>query len=500
MIPPPAEDTTPAAENPPHGSLLVGWNGGLEKEEDIGAGFRARFELDARGIHTIPWGAPFTIDGRGGAAFRVSILRPTVLTLPGTDIRVTPSASLSLGVKSGAEEDSYRPAVTFRLALNDLEDRVSFKPNDELLVQLLPSDGLSLPIDAALEWTLEHGWRFAGVGQIASAVLVDTEAPLKETPAPRDPNADFDDPPPGSPLVPTEVVTPMNTRLGPVTLHERRFEVTTAVIDGRAALNIAVTATVSVNIGPVRIAVSGLGVRGSLLLATEFDSARRIHRLLDRYPDADRPRGLDRHRRDLGRRLPAAHRLARRRGDVARRPRAASRRALRRQRLGRRRDRRRTPVHADRVPRRAILAADSPDRRLEARRSRRPRRAEPDDERQRVARCGNRHARHTRSGALSRSARAAVPRAASRRRAVLPTRKRSSGRRTAGRDRMARRDRHEVRRLPARAAWRVGDVSVRLVRHGAARIPEGRQPAHSARASRRPKRSTTIGPSWRASR
>jgi Family of unknown function (DUF6603) len=278
MIPPPADDTTPAAENPPHGSLLVGWKGGLEKEEDIGAGFRARFELDARGIHMIPWGGPFTIDGRGGAAFRVSILRPTVLALPGTDIRLTPSASLSLGVESGADEDSYRPAVTFRLALNDLEDRVSFKPNDELLVQLLPSDGLSLPIDAALEWTLEHGWRFAGVGQVLSAVLVDTEAPLRETPAPRDPNADFDNPPPASPLVPTEVVTPMNTRLGPITFHERRFEVTTAVIDGRAALNIAVTATVSVNIGPVRLAVSGLGVRGSLLLATEFDS-------LDKFVD-----------------------------------------------------------------------------------------------------------------------------------------------------------------------------------------------------------------------
>ncbi len=65
----------------------------------------------------------------------------------------------------------------------------------------------------------------------------------------------------------------MNTRLGPVTFHERRFEVTTAVTGGRATLNIAVTATVSVNIGPVRLAVSGLGVRGSLLLATEFDSA-----------------------------------------------------------------------------------------------------------------------------------------------------------------------------------------------------------------------------------
>src|SRR5215204_2706647 len=54
MIPPPPPEagTTPEEESAPsHGSLLVGWNGGLEKEEDIGGGFRARFELDARGIH-----------------------------------------------------------------------------------------------------------------------------------------------------------------------------------------------------------------------------------------------------------------------------------------------------------------------------------------------------------------------------------------------------------------------------------------------------------------
>ena len=110
MIPPPAEDTTPAAENPPHGSLLVGWNGGLEKEEDIGAGFRVRFELDARGIHTIPWGGPFTIDGRGGAAFRVSILRPTVLSAAGHR-----HSHHALGVAvSGREVGSRRELVPAR--------------------------------------------------------------------------------------------------------------------------------------------------------------------------------------------------------------------------------------------------------------------------------------------------------------------------------------------------------------------------------------------------
>ena len=242
------------------------------------------------GFHMIPWGGP--VHDRRSRRRGVSRIDPAAdrySRCRARDIRLTPSASLSLGVKSGAEENSYRPAVTFRLALNDLEDRISFMPNDDLLVQLLPSDGLSLPIDAALEWTLEHGWRFAGLGEIASAVLVDTEAPLKETPAPRDPNADFDNPPPASPLVPTEVVTPLNLRLGPMTFHERRFEVTTAVTDGRATLNLAVTATVSVNIGPVRIAVSGLGVKGTLHLASEFES---VDELFDFSIGIPMPTGL----------------------------------------------------------------------------------------------------------------------------------------------------------------------------------------------------------------
>ncbi|HEY9463910.1 MAG TPA: DUF6603 domain-containing protein [Vicinamibacterales bacterium] len=281
--PPPAED-----DEPTHGSLMIGWDGGLETEQELGAGFIARFELDARGFHQFLWGGSRNIEARGGAAFRISVLRPTTITLiPGADIRLTPSVSLSIGVKSGTEEDSYEPALTFRMALNDLEDRLTIKPNDELLVQLLPTDGLALPIDGALEWTLEHGWRFAGLGEVASAVLVDDEAPLKEQP--RDPQADFDDPPVVSPMRATEVVTPLNIRLGPVSFHERRLEVTTAADGDRASFNLSVTATVSVNIGPVRIAVSGLGITGKLLLSTEFES---VDELIDFSIGVPTPTGL----------------------------------------------------------------------------------------------------------------------------------------------------------------------------------------------------------------
>ena len=213
MIPPPAVPEQDETER--IGSLLIGWDGGLQADEEIGAGLIARFELDGRGFHQVRWGGSrkLVIDARGGASFRATILRPTVVALiPGADIRVTPAVSLAIGVKSGQAEGSYKPALTFRIALNDQEDRITFLPDDELLVQLLPTEGIAVPVDGAFEWTLEHGWRFAGFGEVASGVLIDPAAPLH---TPRDPNADFDVPPDPKLLPATEVVTPLNTRLGP---------------------------------------------------------------------------------------------------------------------------------------------------------------------------------------------------------------------------------------------------------------------------------------------
>jgi hypothetical protein len=263
MIPPPP----PEEDAPPHGSLLVGWDGGLEAEENLGA-VRVRVELDGRGFHRFLWGGSRNIEARAGGTFRITFLRPMVVgVLPGADIRLTPALSVAVGVRSGVEEDSYRPAFTFRLALNDREDRVTFLPDDDLLSQLLPADGLAIPVDAAFEWTLEHGFRFAGFGEATSGVLVDAEAPQREPP--RTTADDFDEPPN---VAPHEVVTPLNFRVGPLTFHERRLEVTTAADADAASINVSVTATVSLNVGPVRIAVSGLGVRGTLRLSTEFES------------------------------------------------------------------------------------------------------------------------------------------------------------------------------------------------------------------------------------
>ncbi len=62
-----------------------------------------------------------------------------------------------------AESSSFQ----LRLALNDKEDRIAFRPGDGLLQQLLPTDGISLPLDAAITWSPYGGWKFVGLGELA---------------------------------------------------------------------------------------------------------------------------------------------------------------------------------------------------------------------------------------------------------------------------------------------------------------------------------------------
>jgi len=255
------------------GSLLVGSDGGLETEIQSGAVI-TRLELDGRLMHRVMWGGSRFIDGRlGRGAVRATVLFPTRLDLPGgVNLAMTPAVSLALELKGAAEEGSFEPGVTLRFALNDREDRVTFLPDDEFLGQLLPRGGLALPIDAAWEWTLEHGFRFVGFGEISGAVMVDPTAPKREEPK-EPPHTDSDEPPPAGSNQLAEVVTPLNKRVGVLSFHERRLAVTTDASDAGVAFDLAVTATVSVNIGPVRIAVAGLGIGVALRLNNTFEES-----------------------------------------------------------------------------------------------------------------------------------------------------------------------------------------------------------------------------------
>ena len=281
MLPP----LPPQGDEEGAGSLVLGWDGGFEAQTETKGGIVARVELDGRGMHEIKWEGFPVPDGRiGRGTFRNTYLRPIrTKLLDRLDIRITPSVSLAGGIKGGSEEDSIEPAFTFRVALNDIEDRVRVKPADHLLGQILPTDGLELPVDAAFEWTIEHGWRFAGFGELASPLLLDDKKPEERSDA-----ADFDEPPDVNGYQ-TAVVTPIDRRIGALTFHERRLDVTSSANQDLVTFNLTVSATVSVNVGPVRIAVSGLGATFSLGLSTRFESA---NELIDVSASLPMPTGL----------------------------------------------------------------------------------------------------------------------------------------------------------------------------------------------------------------
>ena len=303
-----------------------------------------RFELDGRGVPPDPLGrlAQSSRAGSGGASpgHDPAARRDSICAGRWTS-RLTPAVERAVGVQDrpGRKAPTSRRSRSVS-ALNDQEDRVSFLPDDDLLVQLLPTDGLALPIDAAVEWTLERGWRFAGFGEAPSAVLVDREAPSGEKPADHR----------GRPRRAAESAR-WRARRGRHAAEHCASVRSRSTSDGSrydrgdtngATLNLSVTATVSLNIGPVRIAVSGSGVKGTLQLPTSSRASTTWSTSRSTVPmptglavsvDADAISGggfLQRIER-----APAVR-------DLARRSRAAARRALRRRRVRRRRDRRRT--------------------------------------------------------------------------------------------------------------------------------------------------------------
>ena len=259
-----------------HGRLFVGWQGGIQLEGDIGGGVRQRVETDSAGFIDLPWGSGSVAAGTPGAKLIMSFLRPTRFEpLPGIELRLTPSIALAFGL--ARTDDTPDPTFELRLSLNDTEDRIAFVPDDGLLRQLLPADGITLPIDATVAWNTDDGWRFIGLGEIASAVAEE-----------RDPAADLDEPPRRSPLD-TEVLTPINKRLGPLTLHERRLEVRTTGNEDGATLSVAISGTLALNLKVVRIAVSGLGIVAKLHIAASPDE---LGDVFDGDCDATLPNGL----------------------------------------------------------------------------------------------------------------------------------------------------------------------------------------------------------------
>ena len=124
-------------------------------------------------------------------------------------------------------------------------------PGDGLLRQLLPTDGISPPLDAAITWSPYAGWRFVGIELARGVAVPPATGQGQATPSQRA----------------TEVVTTLNQKLGPITLHERRMEVAYLLAipffsDSKIGVRVTVTVsgTLSLSIKAARLTFTGIGL------------------------------------------------------------------------------------------------------------------------------------------------------------------------------------------------------------------------------------------------
>jgi len=240
------------------GTLFAGWDGGLQFEADIGGGFRQRVRTSGAGWLKQPWAVGSLASpplGVPGAKNVISVRRPTRWSpVDGIEARFTPSISFALGFTSDAA--GLKPTFEFQFALNDTEDRIAFVPkSDGFLAQFLPTDGVTLPLDATIAWDVQRGWRFLGLGELARPVAAGTTG---APPAPAATSAQN-----------ATTTTPLNKKLGVLTLHDRSFELGYDGDGDGVTIRATVSGTVSLNVGPLRMAVAGLGAKVALHIPSD---------------------------------------------------------------------------------------------------------------------------------------------------------------------------------------------------------------------------------------
>jgi hypothetical protein len=245
---PPADALSP-------GQLFAGWDAKFQIESGIGGGIIQRVATEGGGWLKQPWAWTLPSVGVPGARLVMSFLRPTTWTpAEGIELRFTPSIAIALGFTNDAA--GLEPTFEFRLSLNDTEDRIALKPkNDGFLAQILPTDGITLPLDATVAWDVQRGWRFLGLGDLARFVAVEKK------PAPATP-----------PTVAQKKVIaqkPFNKKLGLLTLTDRSFDLGYDGDGDGVTISATLSGTVSLNVGPMRFSVSGLGAKVNLHIPSD---------------------------------------------------------------------------------------------------------------------------------------------------------------------------------------------------------------------------------------
>ncbi|WP_341676920.1 DUF6603 domain-containing protein [Niveibacterium sp. SC-1] len=264
-----------------------------------------------------PWALRFEISGAAGVAltlggpsplqvqvpseasdFRVGIAleaRPDPLSGQAHVLKLARGTEVQLG-RLRLEGSIGASAATVKASV--LSSALVLKPEllDGFLRKLLPPDGLRLPFDIAAGLATDRGGFIEGRVPLLGAVSGDTRAApaLRAVTASREP---LPAPPPLPPLpnpAPDapglRVLVPIGHSLGPVTLHELRFELLREGPPDSGAHAAELSASLSAKIGPVVVRVERFGVQ--LKVTRPEDPAQANAGLLDLDPGIRLPDGV----------------------------------------------------------------------------------------------------------------------------------------------------------------------------------------------------------------
>lgn len=278
----------------------------------LGADYEADVALSG------PWSLHFEMSGAAGVAltlggptplqvqmpseasdFRVGIAleaRPDTLTGQAHVLKLARGTEVQFG-RLRLEATIGAAAATVKASV--LSSALVLKPEllDGFLRKLLPPDGLRIPFDIGAGLASDRGGfvegrvpllgavsSSTGVAPAARPVAVAAAEPLPVPPAlPPLPN-----PAPDAPGLRVQV--PIGRSLGPVTLHELRFEVLREGPPGSGVHAAELSASLSARIGPVVVRVERFGVQ--LKVSAPQDPAQANAGLLDLDPGIRLPDGV----------------------------------------------------------------------------------------------------------------------------------------------------------------------------------------------------------------
>ena len=266
---------------------------GADYEADLALSgpWALRFEMSGASGVALTWGGPSLLQVQmpsGASDFRVGFAveaRPDPLTglahvlklVRGTEVQF---GRLRLEASIGAAVATVKASV--------LSSALVLKPDllDGFLRKLLPADGLRIPFDIAAGLATDRGAFIEGrvpiLGAVGSQTRAARAAPLPvPPPLPPLPN-------PASDAPGLRVQVPIGRSLGPVTVHELRFEVLREGPPDTRVHSAELSTSVSAKIGPVVARVERFGVQ--LKVTTPQDPAQANAGLLDldfgiRLPD-----------------------------------------------------------------------------------------------------------------------------------------------------------------------------------------------------------------------